>query len=128
MAGQLGGKRPGAGRPRTREKHGGEIAAAEQRIADFLPTLIDKAFELANGVRVEKKTRSGSVVYKQPPCIKSIMYLVDRLAGKPTQALEHSGPDGEEIRHAVAIYLPHNGRNPINDRDPTAGGTAGDVA
>lgn len=92
-----GGARPGAGRPCKLDKYGGHVAAAEDRIADRLPELIDKAFELANGVEVQKLVRGNAVVYSQPPSIGAIMFLFERIAGKVPQALEHSGPDGSGI-------------------------------
>ncbi|HEX8833981.1 MAG TPA: hypothetical protein VF719_07255 [Abditibacteriaceae bacterium] len=42
-----GGARPGAGRKKKTEKYGGQIAAAEDKIADVLPQLIERLIERA---------------------------------------------------------------------------------
>ena len=47
--GQNGGKRPGAGRPRKAVAHATPIAAAERRLCDHLPELIDNMLKLACG-------------------------------------------------------------------------------
>lgn len=56
MANGHGGPRPGAGRPAKAEKYGGQIAAAEDHIADRLPELLEREFALATGgaERVER--------------------------------------------------------------------------
>lgn len=87
MAGP-GGARPGAGRKRKSEKFGGQIEKAEGMIADRLPWLVDKAFELAEGVTVQKPGLTGPVIYQLPPDINAIKYLVDRIMGKPTDRRE----------------------------------------
>lgn len=96
--GQNGGARPGAGRKPKDEKFKLPIAKAEKRIADRLPSLIDRALELADGVTVQEVDRDGGiVVYTKPPDLKAIIYLVDRVMGKPTERQEVSGPDGDPI-------------------------------
>lgn len=95
-----GGARPGAGRPRKREKYAGQITRAEKRIADRLPELIDKMMELANGVLIEETNpvTGDPQVYQKPPDRQALEYLVNRIMGKPTERQEHSGSDGDAIR------------------------------
>jgi hypothetical protein len=107
-----GGARPGAGRPRTADKFKRPIARAEKRIADRLPLLIDKHFELAEGVSVlddilavpallkalqaagtdaEKVSEIAETfrqMYLHPPQFKSLEYLVNRIMGRPTEVQE----------------------------------------
>lgn len=111
--GQNGGARPGAGRKPKDEKFKLPIAKAEKRIADRLPLLIDRALELADGVTVQEVDKDGGVaVYTKPPDLKAIIYLVDRIMGKPTERQEVSGPDGSPIE---AVF-----RNALNTvYDPT---------
>lgn len=57
--------------------------------------LVDKLFELAEGVYVVDKIASkaeGTEVryYKTPPQLNAITYLLDRVMGKPTQHTEHT--------------------------------------
>lgn len=87
MAGK-GGARPGAGRKRKAEKFEGQIQKAEGMIADRLPWLVDKAFELADGVYVEKPGLTGPIIYQLPPDMGAIKYLLDRIMGKPTERRE----------------------------------------
>lgn len=83
-----GGQRPGAGRPRKAEKFARPIAGAEKRIADRLPWLIDKDFELAEGVLIRQETKDGPRIYSQPPDRQAIEYLLNRIMGKPTERQE----------------------------------------
>lgn len=96
--GKNGGARPGAGRKRKHDKFGTAIQRAEKRIADKLPDLVDRMFDLANGVLVEEHTIDGQpFVYQRPPDYKATAYLIDRIMGKPTERKEVSGPDGAPI-------------------------------
>lgn len=62
------------------EKHGG----IEERI--------EKLRELANGVLCIKKENDGStVIYEKPPDTTANVYLVDRVLGKPRQAIDMTG-------------------------------------
>jgi hypothetical protein len=99
-----GGARPGAGRPRRAEKYAGPIAAAEDRIADRLPTLVERLFERAEGIFVEREIFGGKArVYREPPCFKSLEYLLNRLMGRPTERHEVTGEGGGPI--AVDLSL-----------------------
>lgn len=90
-----GGARPGAGRPRTREKHARPIALAEKRIADRLPEIADAMLELALGAWVEEPTSEGMKrVYRKVPDAKAALYLLDRIMGKPLQKQQITGAEG----------------------------------
>jgi len=89
-----GGARPGAGRPRTRDKFAGHIAKAEKRIADRLADYIDNLQQLADGVMVQEEVLPGQlIIYKRPPDRQANEYLLNRIMGKPTERKEHSFPD-----------------------------------
>ncbi len=126
MAGEHGGARDGAGRKAKAEKFAGQIASAEQRIADRLPQLIDNMLEIADGgyERVEEEWQpaglvtvgSGeyeSKVFPDKPDHELVLvkrkvsiadkdrsanqYLIDRILGKPTQRTELTGEDGSPL-------------------------------
>lgn len=113
MANGWGGARAGAGRKRKSEKYAAEIEAAEKKVKDRLPDLIDNLFLLAQGGypinRVKRGLLEGKMVVVEevtetaPPDRKANEYLVDRIMGRPTQEvemdLEHSG----EIRIPDAL-------------------------
>lgn len=112
MAGR-GGKRPGSGRPPKRVINESPIRAAERKIADRLPWLVDKLMELAEGIHEEKAIGDGAVmVYKRPPDRQAAEYLIDRIMGKPTQPISlvdavramaaQEGLTDEETAEAVA--------------------------
>lgn len=89
MAGTHGGKRAGAGRKPTRERFASKVGAAEKRIADRLPELIDHLFELSEGVTVQETDAQGrEKVYTRPPDFRAASYLIDRILGKPVQAVD----------------------------------------
>lgn len=84
------------GKKRKAERFARPIAAAEKRIADALPELVNLKLELARGVLVEdvNPVTGERGVYQKPPDGKAIEYLIDRIMGKPTQRQEHSGEIG----------------------------------
>ena len=121
-----GGRRPGAGRKPKAEKYEQPINEAEQKIVDRLPQLIDKLVYLAVGGydQIERKYQpaalvtTGSGEFETPvfpdkkadelvlverrvsratPDLKALIYLVDRILGKPTQRQELTGEDGGPI-------------------------------
>lgn len=94
---QHGGARPNAGRKRKANKFETQIARAEKKIADRLPWVVDKLFELADGVYVEKPGLTGPIVYQQAPDYKALAYLADRIMGKPTERKEITGAEGGAI-------------------------------
>lgn len=82
----------GPGRPRKADSHAGVIAAAEKKIADRLPSLLENMFALADGYWQEETDKDGKrIVYKTPPDFKANQYLLDRILGKPTERQEISG-------------------------------------
>jgi hypothetical protein len=89
MAGP-GGTRPGAGRKRKSDKHAGQIAKAEKRIADRLPDIVDRLLELADGIQVQTvdEETGGINIYAKPPDRQAAEYLLNRIMGKPTERIE----------------------------------------
>jgi hypothetical protein len=68
------------GRPAKREKYAGPINRAEKSIAEKLPDLVNRLIDLADeGDR------------------QALMYLLDRILGKPTQREEVTGEQGGPI-------------------------------
>lgn len=98
MADGRGGPRPGSGRPRSTVVHESAVRKAETKIRDRLPWLVDSLFAEAEGIWVEEIMPDGETrtVYKTPPNLKSIIYLVDRVMGKPKQAVDVTS-DGEPL-------------------------------
>ena len=95
------------GRPRKADLYGGHIRAAEDKVADRLPQLIDNLFALADGVTVQEEDENGGTrIYSRPPCRASNEYLINRIMGKPTETQEISGPDGEPIGTTVILLPP----------------------
>jgi hypothetical protein len=84
MANGHGGARKGAGRKPKAQLYARQIRRAEKRIADELPDLIDRLSELAAGVRVVKQAEDGEEkVYRKPPDLRALRYLIDRIMGRP---------------------------------------------
>jgi hypothetical protein len=106
MANGHGGARPGAGRKARADKHAGQIAAAEQKIADRLPDLVENLLILASGawVQGDKCDDQGKpLVYLTPPDRSANVYLLDRILGKPTNRCEVSGEDGQPFKVYVGV-------------------------
>ena len=98
-----GGPRQNSGRKRTREVFESPIRAAEKRIADRLPSLIDNLLVLADGVKMQKLTDEGeAIVYTEKPDRAANEYLINRLMGKPTDKTEAD----VNVTGGVTIYLP----------------------
>lgn len=89
----------GPGRPRKADQHAGAIAKAEKQIRDRLPWLIDKQFELADGVWREQILPDGEtrIIYQEKPDYRALSYLIDRIMGKPTERKELTGEDGAPL-------------------------------
>lgn len=102
MAGN-GGARPGAGRKKKADKFETAINAAEQRIRDRLPELIDNMFILAGGVVVQEVDEKDDIVhvFSKPPDRQANEYLINRILGKPTERQEVGGLNGAAIRVQV---------------------------
>ncbi len=99
-----GGARPGAGRPRKREKFARPIARAEKQIADRLPMIVDRLLELAAGVLVQDVDQhTGEVrVYQAKPDRQAAEYLVNRILGKPVEQQHVTGDDKWPLRMRLA--------------------------
>ncbi len=94
------------GRPRKAERYAGAVAAAEDRIADRLPRLIDNMIALADGIWVEKEDEQGvRVIYRTPPDRAANEYLINRIMGKPTERTEVSGPEGTPVKVYAGFQL-----------------------
>jgi hypothetical protein len=62
--------------------------------------IVDKLFELIEGVAVlDRETKNGVMYYKVPPNLQAIIYALDRILGKPTQHTESV----EEKRGVIII-------------------------
>ncbi len=108
-----GGKREGAGRKkknpdpakasdRARVEESRRKASQAQQIIDpWLPGLLENAKKLADGVYI-RDAKTGEV-YLEPPSIKAITYLVDRLCGKPTERNEDNLKQAE-VEEFFAAY------------------------
>lgn len=101
-----GGARPNAGRraSEVRKLLEKPIQAAEKRIADRLPHLIENLMVLADGVMVEDVNLvTGEVgVYRKPPDRAANEYLINRVMGKPTDKTEAE----VNLTGGVQIFLP----------------------
>ncbi len=94
-----GGSRPGAGRPAKADKHARPVARAEKQIVDRLPWLVDKQFELAEGVTIQTEDSDGEThIYQRPPDRQAIEYLLNRIMGKPTERQEVDQTGGVTVR------------------------------
>jgi hypothetical protein len=147
MADGHGGAREGAGRKRTRDKYETEINAAECKIADKLPAIVDNLLHLANGgyERVKEKLElsevrdeNGCILRdrKGDPLRQLVVvertveiadkdraaneYLLNRILGRPTEHHEHefTSLSDEELIEAATQAL---GRSSTSGPDPSAG-------
>ena len=87
-------------------------AEAIGRIAARLPDLIDRMFELADGVRVVDD--ETGTLYTRPPERAAIEYLLNRVLGRPASAIgANAKPEVDRIslEGSVTIVLPDNGRD-----------------
>ena len=103
------------GRPRKVELYGNHIRAAEDKIADALPEIIDNLLELARGIWFEETNVDGSKrVYRRAPDRQSNEYLANRLMGKPTEIQEISGPDGAPIAYVDRAQNPRDQKRKVS--------------
>ena len=120
------GQPGGPGRPCKADQNAGAVTRAEKQIRDRLPELIDNMLVLASGgyERIEEQwapagslyVGSGEFLRRMYPQLdpdelvlikrtRSIAdrdraaneYLINRIAGKPTERQELTGPDGAAI-------------------------------
>lgn len=96
--------------PRAKKPITGDIRAAldipgvEEAIKSRLPTLIQRMFDLAEGViMVETRTDkdSGELVqrvYQCAPDRQALQFLIENVIGKTPQRIEMTGKDGEAMQ------------------------------
>lgn len=86
----------GPGRPRTRERHAAPVRAAEKKIVDRLPAIVDAQIRLALGVMVEdvNVVTGDLTVYREPPDAKAGQYLINRILGLPAAKVDVAGSGG----------------------------------
>jgi len=113
-----GGARAGAGRKRTADKYASKINAAEKRIADRLPQLIDNLLYLANGgyeIGSETREPAGLVFAKGDGSVQPMQDLHPNLfAGDPPgERLFPSLPPDELVvtKRVVSIAAPDRAAN-----------------
>jgi len=83
------GHRPNAGRKPKAVEYEAPIKAAEAKIIDKLPHLLDRMLELADGIQLEGEApQGGKFIYTRAPDRAAISYLVDRILGKATEHVE----------------------------------------
>jgi hypothetical protein len=112
-----GGVRPGAGRKSKAELYAGDIRATEQYIVERLPSIVEKQYELSQGIKCSELTKDGIVVYDRPPDRQAAAYLIDRILGRPTERLEvddASGMSDEALLEAIAARLAGDGGGSIS--------------
>lgn len=82
------------------------IELCEQVVGDDLQFLLGKLRELADGVKVLRydKVEKEEVVYLQPPDRQAIMYLLDRVLGKPATYMQ------AQVAHTLKVKLSLNER------------------
>lgn len=89
-----GGKRPGAGRPQGRKDKATieQLATLEELAREHTPLALDTL------ARVCASSESDAAR------VSAAQALLDRAYGKPKQAIEHTGKDGEpvQVQHSAA--------------------------
>jgi len=86
---------------RRREVRGILEERVTKRIGRKGKYLVDKLFELIEGVEIIEKMKDGRIdkYYKVAPNLNAIIYALDRVLGKPKQFTEHS----EEKRGIILV-------------------------
>jgi hypothetical protein len=108
------------GRPRKEDLYGGHIRAAENKIADRLPDLVDNLLTLACGYWYEETTPQGKrTVYTEKPDRASNEYLLNRIMGKPVEAITLKTDESDDQPKRIA--LPKRRAN--GTFDPSANGS-----
>jgi hypothetical protein len=104
MATKNGGVRPGAGRKPKAEKYSRDIVAAEKKIRDKLPDIVEAQIGLALGVVVKEfnPITQEDFFYTTIPDRAAGQYLINRIMGAPTQKVDSKveilDPYSEEIK------------------------------
>lgn len=74
----------------------------QRKIGKRVKWLLDKSFELADGIyTIDARDPDKVKYYKKAPDLDAIIYLIDRLIGKPTAKTENKNT--EEKKGVVAI-------------------------
>ena len=105
---QPGNNRAG-GRKAKKDLYAGVIREFEDRIAEDLPEFYKKLYELAMGEATQQviNVKTGAIeTLKLPPNEKVLMYLINRLAGKPVSVKEISMEVQSEHRSLSIIVGP----------------------
>lgn len=100
-----GGKRPGSGRPSTGLTRLRDDADARinDLVGDKLVDIVEALVGLAVGCKAERVLPDGkALVYTTLPDFKAASYLLDRIAGRPKQAITVD-PAKIDIRAASAL-------------------------
>ena len=84
------------------------LSPTDDFINSRLSDLIERLFELADGVRVTDD--QGEPAYRRPPDRLAIEYLIDRVLGRPISAKPSGMTDIGSVR-IVTFTLPDNQRN-----------------
>jgi len=101
-----GGARKGAGRKPTAAKYVKEVNAVEKLIAKNLPKYIGNLESLADGILVQETDKNGrDCVYSRAPDRQANEYLINRVAGKPT---EHVEQDNTGLLTVKVEYVNNN--------------------
>lgn len=115
-----GGPRPNSGRPpasNTASRDGWDARLSEA-IGGRADELLEGLIRLALGVHVERELEGGStVVYQLPPDYRAATYLLDRIAGKPKQAV---AVDSDRIDMRAAVAMTQAASNAYLDPDDEA--------
>src|SRR5690242_16181953 len=100
-----GGTREGAGRKPKKDKYVTALTKIDRFVAEHMDELLEAQLELARGLLVQDLTQQDTEgnprVYRTIPDAKAGQYLIDRLAGKPTQKQEIAGKDGKDLEIRV---------------------------
>src|SRR5690349_9331747 len=98
-----GGSRPNAGR-KTKEA---KILKqqVDNAIAGRLDQILENMFRLADGIHVQDEKDGAPVVYLTPPDRLANIYLIDRLLGKPAQAINFNSMSDADLLAFIASRL-----------------------
>jgi hypothetical protein len=104
---------------RHRDIRGDLEEKVTKRIGQKGKYLVDKLFELIEGVYLTDKIGKHEIrYYKKPPNLQAIVYALDRVLGKPTQHVEQS--DAKKGIYVVeAIIKNLAGGAPVSTVNPT---------
>ncbi len=110
----MGGARPGAGRkPGVINESKRILQSAIDRVAKKrggYEALIDKLWELVEGVEVEQTNKRGETsIYSQPPDAFAAKILLEFRFGKAPQAIV--GVDGEKLEGLKIIIVKNDSRD-----------------